>query len=294
MSPEYRAAVLKAYQEKRDSGNLSPNLIEPKSGTLKAECVTAFDWYQSTDEATLQLFYGKKDNEKAYKQAVKNGVAETTFKALNNFLNDRTEAPVDRTIELLAFLIDFRPRPYRYGWKPNETQGETGGKTPPPPPPVNEDDDDTGETIKENLLARWMRFVNRKNIAITALVIATLTGGLYALKNSAGKPPIKKTDSLSLSVIPTRHMYWNNDHYDTIPGSTPNSAPVLTLDTFRLAHFRQITDTSQINAQSIGHVWYFKTAKGLACFTAGGAYPLDTNRRLKPITLYMIDKYFHR
>jgi hypothetical protein len=336
MTQEYRVAVLKVYQKKKDNHSISLNLIDSQPHTLKAECEAAFEWFEKPDEATLALFLKKsKENKGAYLQAIKN-LNANKFKALNNFLHDKVKDPVSKNIEMLAFLIDFKPRPYREGWKPigqiedevivvvepevieevltdQETAEEEPVDITMPPTPVivieNDDnekkDGDDGKKrrdIKEGGTTgeAGHKFLRKINIIILT-VLATLSIGAYeVIKGSGGDGKIKEHRGLVNQVDGVNRtggcMYWNQDHYESIAcDQQQDNALIILLDSDKLVHLKQIRDTSKISDASIGHVWYFKTpSREIQCFTDSGTYPVDTNRRLLPITKYIIHKYFHR
>lgn len=337
MSPEYQEAVIKAYQKKRDDHTLSLNLVEPQPRMIKAECEAAFEWFEKTDEATFEVFVKKKkENKEAYLTAL-TLVQAHRFKALNNFLHDKVDSPEPRTIEMLAFLINFKPRPYREGWKPiaiveeeeiiiappvviedvviedEPITGEPGDAMTPVHPIVvvqtdgSDERENDGEGKKEKETPTGeptrtadYRVVTKRNMVILAALVTLSIGAYKMIKVKGGDGKDEGGSSIVNRVINPKEgdgcMYWNDNHYERIACDQKQSgALIVPLDSEKLVHLKQIKDTSTISDASVGHVWYFKTlSKEIQCFTDSGMYPVDTNRRLLPITKYIIHKYFHR
>jgi hypothetical protein len=288
---------------------------------LKNECVATFDRrYLKKDDIALKSFFDPRDEtEEAYRLAISKCDTDK-FRPLNTVLKKGRGKTDRKNIELLAWLIDFEPRPYatwlkdpvRKGGKTHQEDehgepGETVTVSPDisgdkeeiikdePNPPIS-----AGQEIVKNNEPEATISSHKIRNALVLLSILILGGGAYLLW-SQNPPPsagTTKSDSSERGVVAKKSaacMYWNNDHYDTIPcNQTQGSSLIVPLDTFRLAHLRKVTDTSTVTLQSVGHLWYFKTGHSIECYTAGGAYPTDTNRRLRPITPYMIHKYFHR
>jgi hypothetical protein len=89
-------------------------------------------------------------------------------------------------------------------------------------------------------------------------------------------------------------MYWADDHFQPIPcdQKLPNTL-VVALDTTRVKNFKKITCPDTITRLAIGSVWYSKIDNKIEFFTADGKHPVFINRRLKPVTDYIIEKYVH-
>lgn len=302
MFDEYELEVLREYQEKKDTGAFLTNLAYPAPAKLKNECIATFDRrYHKKDDIALRSFFDPRDGtEEAFRLSISKCDTDK-FRPLNTILTKGRRKTDRKNIELLAWLIDFQPRPYatwlnEKGRKVTDTVPPTNYDKPEGIPPVINTDEghiispevEPPVSLEENKISN-----PQKKVVMILLLLLVLSIGAYLIWSKKSSPANKTetTDPAMHHVTgPIKHMYWDNDHYDTINASS--SAPAVPLDTFRLAHFRQV-DTSKITAQSIGHTWYFNTGHGLACYTGGGPYPLDTNRRLKPMTLYMVNKYFH-
>ena len=108
---QYRADIWQFYQNKKSAGELSLNLKHPTAAKLRNECLLLFrKGLDKADYRMLRSFLGRPDNEEIYESAIRRFDPDK-FKPLNNFLKKGTNTD-EKNIELLAWLIDFRPRPF--------------------------------------------------------------------------------------------------------------------------------------------------------------------------------------
>jgi len=112
MFNHYKTLVLQIYREKISAGTLSPNLVNPTPAKVKAECIQVCEErFLKSDEGVLRVIFRQQDGPVAYRLAIKQRDTDT-FKPLCNFLKGGTNNPDEKNVELLAWLIDFEPRPY--------------------------------------------------------------------------------------------------------------------------------------------------------------------------------------
>ena len=108
---DYKKAVLHLYEKRKDSGELSLNLLYPTAARLRNECLVRFKHGCSRmDYNLLKSFFERPHNEEIRISTIRTFDPDK-FKPLSNFLNKRLKT-ADKNIELLAWLIDFQPRPY--------------------------------------------------------------------------------------------------------------------------------------------------------------------------------------
>jgi len=108
---QYRAEIWQFYQDKRNSGELSLNLRHPTAANLRNECLSLFrKGLDRSDYRMLSSFLERPGNEEITESMIRRFDPDK-FKPLNNFLKKGTHTS-EKNIELLAWLIDFRPRPY--------------------------------------------------------------------------------------------------------------------------------------------------------------------------------------
>jgi hypothetical protein len=268
MFDDYKAAVLKTYLVKQEATALNPNLLHPTPKKLRDECLELFNRKpDSKDLAAVKTFFGPHNNKTEYIQAIRKFDLDK-FKPLDNFIKRNTADTEDKNVELLAWLIGYKQRPYEYG-KTYTIEGEKIQK----------------KKITEGIpkSTTWRKYA-------VVLLILLLGGGAYMLFEG-GKP---KQDHQEIAVVKNgKYMYWTGDHYLAIPAyQIHGDTPVVPLDTPILNHLKKITDTNSINYGSIGKVWYARLHKNkYEYFTDSGFHPIDTVIRLRPITKFIIDKH---
>jgi hypothetical protein len=198
---------------------------------------------------------------------------------------------------LLAWLIDFEPRPYdptkRYNVdEPGESTGnqksaEDGvasdgkeGKKAGKEKKVKVADINTKQLQKKAWMHPQMIFSLAKwLIPVMVIVVIVLLWSHYQWRNP-------DADSGC--------MYWAGDHYQRIPcNAKVENAFIVALDTLRLKYFKKITIPDTITRKSKGFVWYSKIDNKIEFFTADGNHPVEWRYRLKPISDYIIKKYIH-
>lgn len=296
---DYWSAVLKDYQEKKKNNTISQRLMHPSPANIRDECIAVcVERYERRDDKTLRTFFGQQEDKADYIQAIE-GYPIGKFKAVQNFLKGEIGDPDLKNVELVAWLIDFEPRPFKLGAKYEQVQSTepsqpVAEKQPPPEPAV---------PVKPLMLFQT------PPLAFTQLPPQNFTD-----TESADKPPINITRIVILTllvmlvsavsywlltsirpqkVILTGCMYWVGDHYQQIPCNqkVEEGTLVIALDMEKLNHFRKITQPDTITAKAIGSVWYIKINNEVEFYTAEGYHPVQIDRRLKPLTDYIISKY---
>jgi hypothetical protein len=295
MFPDYQAQVLLSYQKKREAGELSLNLLLPTPAKLREECLaTLRDRYVKKDEKTLKMFFEPKSNEVDYMQLIRKSDADK-FRPLVNFLKGKTDGPEDKNIELLAWLIDYEPRPYQFRppepisvQQPAEIKKDVLNEAPGEAKVIKLVTTTDGS---ENSVTQLPKSNNKKrarSVMILTIALAIVGAGAYILWI------INKTTTAHsfTSQLSGSCMYWSDDHYESVPcDQKPSGRLVLALDTLKLYHFKLIGDNDTVSPNSIGKVWYFKTGRSLELYTDSGSHPVHIERRLRPLTRYMWDKY---
>jgi len=111
---EYRAAVLDDYKLRKAANGLRHNLLHPTPGKLKDEALHVCSHrFKQSDEHILIKFFENQKDQAAYITEI-NKADPDDFRPLLNFLKGRTETPDMRQVELLAWLTDFKARPYQH------------------------------------------------------------------------------------------------------------------------------------------------------------------------------------
>lgn len=266
---DYRALILEDYDEKLAKGTLAPELMVPTRGSLKDHAANACATrYKAKDEPLLQSFFGPKDNPEAYYRAINLAKAEK-FRTLHNFLVDRTIEPSFLNITMLAWLIDFEPRPYRM----DLPLPPVNPKPPIVSPPVNL------LMPEQPAIPLWW---SRNKLVIAVVILISIVGGI-CLFNS------KKTITGKEGC-----MIWEDDHYQPIEctESTPGKLHY-PINHQLVNNFKRITRPDTITYYSAKKIWYSNLNGRVEFFTAQGPYPLDTSRRVLKVSEHTIKKYIY-
>ncbi len=309
MYSDYQKLVVQDYERKKAANQLSLNLSHPTPAKLKEAClVVCSKRYSRKDGRILSSFFGEGDDKDAVLKAIKR-LDSDKFKQIQKFLKNQNLKTSEKNIELLAWLIDFEPRPFDYGKnyiegiadtvaiekdEPEATEDKTESdaliievdKTQTQQSETQIDEEQASESTEsdsediEEPIAKYPKPKIPLKILVSAIILIAIAGIIYCL--------IKGGCS-------GRHcMFWNVDHYEQI-SCTPSHGDtlVIALDSARLLHFRKITQPDTITYNNLGMVWYLKSHGDIEFFTSGGYHPVETKRKLKPITIYIIDQYIH-
>lgn len=301
---EYQDAVIAAYKKKETEGSLTPNLARPTDANLRKECIDEFPTrYNDNDSEIFKSIFGKASNADEYYKKIT--ISEPKiFKPLNQFLRGKTVSTHERYIHLLAWLIDFDPRPFRpvdpyvLGNIDNSTINTVPVATDPTSdhvakrsedPTQNIDDavngkkddidnmlpeDNEHDLSEENNLSFIDRLFQKKNAILAALFIIMGLWVLYIL-------------------LKPRFMYWNGTEYKSLAfyQDVDSIVFIVPLDPVKLHHLKKIAVIRSISRNSIGIVHYSKIDKKVEFYTTGGKCPEDTTRWLHPMTKYIYNKY---
>lgn len=267
----YKDLVLEDFDRKLAAQKLRPELVSRSRRSLKAHCLNiCTERFQQKDELLLQSLFGKKENQAAYVIAIKNANADI-FRALHTFLNDRTVNTTFNNISLLAWMIDFEPRPYYPGMKLS-----AGSVVSPTRTLLQEDK--SGSPVTKNKMGSRNKAVLVLSIVSVVLLSIYL---IFQYKTSA-------------TTGNERCMIWNNDHYQPIDcNSKLVNTAVYPIDHQLISSFKKITRPDTLTLHSVKKVWYINAKGRMEFYTASGFYPLDTNRRLLPMTDYILKKYVY-
>lgn len=128
-------------------------------------------------------------------------------------------------------------------------------------------------------LSRMLAYLKYNKFIIIPLVVVAL--GIVVIK----------------VIDPTKQcMYWQGDHYEVVGCKVKiDHATVIALDEQKLKRLKRITRLDTIGEKDLGKVWYVKIKVDSAEFyTDSGDYPLNTQKRLLPMTPYILNKYILR
>ncbi len=294
MFEDYVAAVMADYEKKKETGALSFNLIEPTAAKVKSECISVCqERFNKGDERVLRPFFESREDADAYVRTIRLTNADKV-KTLSNFLKGVTAKTEDRNIELLAWLIGYEHRPYSNWQKRSKEPAAAGKKDEIETTPGKPSNKTTtfitpfiSSTVPGNTAGR--KFSKIISAIAVLIPVALISFGTYHYFRNPGTPAIR---TFTAATRPGGCMYWGGERYLPLPCNKKlGDTLIVALDTLRLNHFQKIMKTDTITQNCIGKIWYFKMNNKLEFFTAEGFHPVHPERKLKPVTRHILEKY---
>lgn len=260
------------------NGIYSGFLLNPSPAQLRNLCLLLLENNLSkSDEEIFRVFFQVPENV-ALRKAVENFDIEK-FKALGNFLRGKSVRPNAVSLNLIAVLVDYQPRPFN-------------------------------KYLKTNV---------HSDIAVVSKEKQDFQGietFFYGLSESKGDDGVKSISIKQLSRIgvmavlflafgfiinhtffPEKEcMQWQKDHYEMVDCKVMNQG-IATVNEVVPINEREINlKKIEVNKETLffkngnPQVWYSKIKGKMHYFNANGTNP-ETGKPLKPITDYMIKKY---
>jgi hypothetical protein len=306
--PEYNKLVFRTYQWLRSTPEFSSALKQPTPASIRKECLTLYLEQPVRDEPALRSFFGPAAENNSFLTPIKNFPTDG-FRAFCNYLNGRAVNTDQKNIELLAWLIDFQHRPFRFSMdvvlnemekailNSDKVANPPHGSDLNPPQEIEDEKDNNSDPPISN------------ETEVNAQPATAEQVPVVPIKSDSEIKPIKKDFSkkwlivgialfltiLSLGVYSLYDkgdncMYWTGDHYEKIDCDADVNDKVV-FDEERWKNFRKITDLSAITEKSIGVVHYYGN-KNREFYTSGGKHPVENTRYVKVMTRYIWEKEF--
>jgi hypothetical protein len=301
MFDDFKDAVVESYIEKKKNDSLEENLRPPTRARLRSECFRILQTRpDKKDDETLIQFFDPERKWSNHEERIRKFDLDG-FTALLTFMNRETTMRKEINIKLLAWLIDFEPRPYNYqtgfppkealegnkinleptGFPPLSQVGEDSAIDPAPLSPQKDDESIEEGTIDEGFIVGGGGSTNSNGgITLTPSVDEKgIVGGIYwkKYKSTIIAAAILLVASIGtyFSVVlnkaqPTALlangkescMYWTGDHYQPIPcGQKAGDATVVGMDLAKLNGLKKIMQPDTITKNSIGKVGYAKLSR---------------------------------
>jgi hypothetical protein len=307
MFEDYPDQVLATYLMKKKDGALSRYLNNPTTANLKRECLSVYDKrYTPEDDNILSLFFNIDEITNDFRKNILD-VSVGSFRALSNHLKGSQAKTHERNTELLAWLIDFKPRPSIRFYKlntPDKKQKvdiESRPNTPAilslnlsiyqkdtkynfshPPYAIDQFEKIKNKPKKAsdkfNKLLEFFSKKKTRNITVATFLVAgaTLAGIVIS------EPPPDK-----------QCMYWTGERYQPILCSQKaGNTPIIAIDTFKVTNLKRITRPDTLTKFSLGKVWHITIERdSVQFYTSGGNYPLNSGKELKLSSHYILNKY---
>ncbi len=332
MTDEYINLVLEDFKKKKEQNLLSYNLMALTPAKINRECLIVFDKrFDKRDERLLKSFFNERDEFAELRQAVKQCDPDR-FRALIKFLKGQSKTTDEKNIELLAWLIDYKNRPYKPDYEKMYQTSDSGvlekdllkeeevsyqGRKDSLPiqsllhitaddKPENDSDgilDEKGTKSQDKIVTQQPETVNQKPETHTLLIkravyVSLVVAAIVALALFINKGNKKENQLQPLALVSAstnQCMFWTVDHYQPV-SCTKHSKDlkVYPFDAQKAAHVKRITRPDTITLNSINQVWYVKVNGNMEYYTAAGFHPVYTDLRLKPLTQYIYHKYLLR
>src|SRR5690606_5939735 len=114
---DYTKLVFAAFK-KRQCDNVKPQLPVFTRASIKQECLNVYDKRKSkggkVESKVLQDFFGVPEDGQNWRDLIELFPLDK-FRPLENFMRGGIQNPDMANVELLAWLIDFKHRPYVFG-----------------------------------------------------------------------------------------------------------------------------------------------------------------------------------
>lgn len=298
MFTTYKAQVIKTYEKKKVEGLLPLNLQLPTPAKLKDECLAIIAHrFSIKDKEALTQFFGH--SESNFEREIRK-VEIDKFKPLVNFLKGKTQETEDRNIELLAWLIDFNPRPYLFGCsyaddaaikKDVKTENVTVEEKPNNQKKSFENTEVNNPSFEQekkkinNIDDRQKKTLVRtsKFKYAASFTIIVILGLLFFYSGISW---------ISNPFNNKNYMYWAKDHYEAIDDDqTILNKQIIKLDKDRLQNFKKITRLDTLKEECIGKIWYSKINNEVEFYTTSGMHPEHTEKSLKLVSKHIFDTY---
>lgn len=220
----------------------------------------------AADEEVMKVFFETQPDEKLKKSIERCNIDK--FKPIISFLKGEKDTENRYRVGLAAILVDFKPRPYTL------YQG------------VNIKESKNNEI--ENIKIEKATVYNNPNQTSSKrwLLISTVLLGIFGLGFA-----------VKSYILPEKQcMQWQNDHYEKInclseTNSLYSSYSIIPFDenTSTLKKIN-VSDTTTFFKGDKAIIWYSKVNGKPDFFNGPGYHPI-TGKGLKPVTIYIINKY---
>ena len=278
---EYIKGVKAKYEEAK-TGEYSSFLMNPSPAELKTLCLLLFDnGISKQDQEILNIFFEL--NKESSKRKQMECFDVDKLKPIGNFLKGKTETTRVVNLDLIAFLVDFYPRPYRKFVIGMEKLKLTADYS------ISESSrkDKNREVVfekRKGVLEENRKSTISKRIALGVLALFALGSLSYGIKSN---------------FFPNKNcMVWVKNHYQAVEyDKVKDTADAIPLNQYVLDNFKKIAVSDTTTFFKNGDynrplVWYGKSSnkKEYEYFNQPGLHP-ETGKTLKPISRYIIKKY---
>ncbi|KLT64791.1 hypothetical protein [Pedobacter sp. BMA] len=273
MPVDHNHPVFKEYERRKNLTTLSSNLREPTPASLRNECLAVYDEKgEQTNEPALRAFLGSLNNGETYRSKIVN-IDIDRFRPLVYFLKKTIKTTNNVNTELLNWLMG------------EENKG--GIPLPPasPIPPVSPISPLPPISEKLSLWDKLSIFIRQSNFSFILLILLLGFKIIFFFWQ-------ENTLSIREPEADQKCMYWTGYHYEPIScDKTADNSIVIPLDLNRMKSMKKLPFFIKVTKRDIGRLWWGKVDGSPEYFTDSGIHPVDTTKRLLPLSAYMVAKY---
>lgn len=307
LQADYTTLVIEAYNRKQKGNDRSLLLSNLTRANIRQECINIYNERMKNGEKeeakTLQAFFGVPPAGRNFGYLIERFELDN-FRPLENMIKGGVKNPAMVNVELLAWLVDFRLRPFipdkqvilnsdelavlgkrndPYGTQaPKTGQTKTSSK--------GETGDEPSNTGNSESPSQMGTIMSRLKKAVPVfLIVAALIGAIFFIQQweSSKRTVFGNTN--------TGCMYWAGDHYEKMLCNEKEKGRFkLPMDEEKMKNFRKILEEDTITEKSIGKVYYIRIGGKIEYYTAGGNHPVDVTKSLRPLSEYMFNKHLNK
>ncbi|MEG1026565.1 MAG: hypothetical protein RSF34_18985 [Flavobacterium sp.] len=310
MIESYKKA-LKDYYETQKEGDQISSLLNPTPAGLRELLISMMErTLDDCDKKIIENFFDTSFTEVTLNKL---RVETDKFKALANFLKEKSGGSDLRRLEMVALILDFKQRPYRkfekHYSKISEVEDIVDKEE-----VIFDSKEPSVESSNNEVEKNEIEYVNNESIEVIETEVNTPKVIGISEEVSIQKQkniPLQKIGIIGIIVViigisvflniknwTTKEcMVWNGDKYEAVDCSeTINSFAEATLpkDDKLIEEFRKMkvdTKTSFFDKKGNPKIWYIKNPNGtLEFFNKPGLQP-ETGKTLRPISRYIIQEY---
>ncbi|MDA3613775.1 hypothetical protein [Polluticaenibacter yanchengensis] len=336
MYQDYIDRILEEYEKKKLANELSDSLLLLTTAKLRNECLSVYKkrYNKRYDEKALQSFFGIIDEQEDMLRSIKR-INVDKFRQPISLLRGEIKDTDIKNVELIAWLVDFQPRPFVFGRDYSRTEDlETKRTITEIEKRTNQDnvdeiceweigignDTDSGDNSGGGQNIEGEQYTEGINDGKGTLMKQEYKDRRKGIQEEIPKIPISKWYSYSskkvaviafvlLAVAFTfkerlmieigvlfannKCMYWNGEYYVAAPcDEKVKGRFLIALDEEKIKDFKKITNPDTLDQNDVGSVWYTKITKdSLEYYTGYGNHPVWYNKRLKPLSKYIVDTH---
>jgi hypothetical protein len=304
----YAEDVLKKHEERA-------KLIEPTRTDIKEAFIARFSEKTKTRDIEVLRIFFKARREDDLSKKIENSNPEE-FRTIQNFLTKKTGTTRKKNLDVIAWLIDFNPRPYNLYRKPSNS-GDSGidiefdddpgteiAIIEPEPIPEKEKEKERKDELELEVEVEVQQGTKPKKwIWITVSSIVLFIGLFYGVNYSSdsGKTnnETKPSEEKNATDVDKKCMAWAETVYKLVnctESTHPNfKTEVIEYEEILFKNLKRVEVSIKTNFFAPDNktplIWYYKVGRNkFEYFTSVGMHPIYSEP-LNKITQYHIDTY---